>query len=579
MKNFIKETVCICIAASVFLTGCAAKTDSTVSAVSKTSASSGVVSASSTAKSTSAYDYAKKALDASYNASAQIINLDEKSGKISITNAGEYIITGTLSDGSIEVDADDDVQLVLDGASITSTSGAAVVSLNGDIIITLADGSENSISSSGLTEAADAAVYASDDLYFNGGGSLTITCTDGDAVAGKDDTAFISGTYNITSDDDGIRGKDALAIYGGSFTINAGGDGLKSTNTEDTGLGCIYIDGGTFDITAGADGVQAETSLYITGGDLKIKSGGGTDNAVQKAADDMRGFGGDMGGGKRGGTAQQIADTSVTTETAEASSAETSSDSFKGLKAGSAVYLSGGNVGINSADDAVHTNGICTVSGGTLTLAAGDDGIHADNTLNIQGGSVTISQSYEGLEAAEINISGGECSVAASDDGINAAGGTDTQGTQFDKFSQSTGSLNISGGSLYVDAYGDGLDANGAIDISGGVITVNGPENNGNGALDYDGSCTISGGTLIAVGASGMAQMPSDCKQPCIMASLSQTQTANTGITITDADGKVLYTLTSAKSFSSIVASTNEMQSGASYTVTAGNTTATVTAR
>lgn len=574
MTYFIKVAACVLTAATVFLTGCAGTVNQ-----SGTSSSSSSVSASETSTVTttaSTYDYAKKALDASYNAGAQTINLDKKSGTVSITSAGEYIITGTLADGHIEVDADDDVQLILYGAAITSNGSAAIIALNGDLIITLADGTQNSVTANGITEEADAAIYASDDLYFNGGGALTVACTDGDAIAGKDDVAFISGKYDITAADDGIRGKDALAICGGTFTITAEGDGLKSTNDTDDDEGCVYLDGGTFDITAGADGVQAETALYVTDAVFDITSGGGVENAVQKTTEKM-------GGGKQGGRMQQsgaapnMMATAFTTE--QTAITDTTADSFNGLKAGTAINIYGGEVTINSADDAVHTNGICTISGGSLTLASGDDSVHADDTLNISGGSVTVTQSYEGLEATTINITGGECDVTASDDGLNAAGGSDIQSTQFDKFAQGTGALNISGGTVYVDAAGDGLDANGSIDISGGTTIVNGPENSGNGALDYDGTCTVSGGTLIALGASGMAQAPSGGSQAYIMATLSQTQGANTEITIQDASGNTIYTVTSAKSFNSIVASTSEMKSGTSYTVTAGNVTGTATAK
>ena len=44
----------------------------------------------------------------------------------------------------------------------------------------------------------------------------------------------------------------------------------------------------------------------------------------------------------------------------------------------------------------------------------------------------------------------------------------------------------------------------------GGTVLVNGPTNNGNGSLDYDETFDISGGTLVAAGSAGMAQMPSD---------------------------------------------------------------------
>lgn len=162
-----------------------------------------------------------------------------------------------------------------------------------------------------------------------------------------------------------------------------------------------------------------------------------------------------------------------------------------------------------------------TINDGTLNLSSGDDGIHADTELIINKGTIAVLHSYEGLEGATVTINNGDISVLSTDDGVNAAGGnseTETENGQFgaDTFSEpnaggdSSKYIEINGGTIYVDAAGDGLDSNGDIRMTAGTVVVNGPTDDGNGALDYDGTFTMDGGTFVASGSSGMAMSSSD---------------------------------------------------------------------
>lgn len=102
-----------------------------------------------------------------------------------------------------------------------------------------------------------------------------------------------------------------------------------------------------------------------------------------------------------------------------------SAESMKGVKAGTAISITGGTLTTDSADDSVHSNGGVTITGGVLNLSSGDDGINADALLVIENGEINISDSYEGLEAPGIEISGGTISLVAFDDGLNANGSSD----------------------------------------------------------------------------------------------------------------------------------------------------------
>ena len=475
---------------------------------------------------------------------------------LNITQEGVFELSGKF-DGQVRINCDGGkVQLVLNNADITCTTGSAIYVENAKkVFITLAEDSESHVTGADLAEDTEsaAAIYSSSDLTINGLGTLLVIGFDG--IVSKDDLVMTGGVIIVVSEGNGIRGKDSIAIYDMDLEIESGGDGLKS-NSTDEGKGFIYIQNGEILIDADEDGIQAESELIITDGTINITSGGGTANAVEKH-DDM-GFGGGMMGG-RGGWDFQNSDSVDSTE---------DSVSIKGMKAGSMLYISGGAISLNTADDALHSNGSLYIQGGNLEIAAGDKGIHADANAEISGGFLNITQSYEGIEATDILVSGGTVKLYASDDGFNASDGS-SQGARGGAVNCS---LTISGGEVYVNAGGDGLDSNGTLTISGGTVFVDGPENSGNGALDSNNGITCSGGTLIAVGSSGMAEYPDNASQPVLVITLDSYQNADTRITLRDENGKAAIDYTPSKRFDSVIVSRAELQSGKTYTLFLNNT-------
>lgn len=476
---------------------------------------------------------------------------------VTITKAGTYYITGTLTNGSLVINTDknSEVHIILAGVNIHSETQAAIYGEQAKkIIITLAEGTTNTVSDSTANTTAttdeeqDGAIYSKTDLTINGNGTLNVTANYKDGIVSKDSLKIVSGNIIVAANDDGIRGKDYVAIKNGNLTIATNSDGIKSTNAEDTTLGFILIEGGTINITSGQDGIDAETVLSILGGTLNIKSGGGSEKASQTKSQDSFGFG-----------------TNKTTTTT------TDTESKKGLKAGTQINIENGTFTIDSADDSIHSNGTIIITGGTFTIVAGDDGIHADESIKITDGKINITKSYEGIEASYIQIDGGTISLIASDDGVNVAGGNDSQ--EFGQFTNSTKSnqkLIINGGTLLVNASGDGLDANGSLYINGGYVYVDGPTSNGNASLDYDGECVVTGGTFIATGSTGMLQTPStNSTQYTICAAASGS--ANQIITIKDSSGNEIASFTPTKSYQSIIISSPEIKNGSTYTIYAGN--------
>ncbi len=514
--------------------------------------------------------------------------------KITITEEATYVVSGELTDGMLIVDAPDTakLQIVLNGANITSKTSAALYILEADkVFVTLADGKTNTLANGGSFTAIDennidAAVFSKQDLTFNGSGSLTVTSPMAHGIVCKDDLVFTGGTYTVNSASHGLDANDSVRITNATLNIDSGKDAIHAENTDDASLGFVYIGGGTIKAEAEGDGIAAGAYMQIADGTIDLLVGGGSENGSKEHSDN---FGGFMGGGHGGGRPGEMRpgdSQSPTTTTNE------SSTSMKGLKATNSMLISGGNFTINSADDSVHSDVSVIINGGTFTIASGDDAIHAEDTLTITAGKIDISESYEGLEALHIDVQGGDIKLKASDDGLNAAGGTDQSGTEGGRdgmfgggmgggkpggmgghggmSSNSNGSIKISGGTLYINSSGDGLDANGTLEISGGHTTVVGPTQGDTATLDYDKSGIITGGTFIGTGAQGMAQSFSDSEQGVIAIRVGN-QSAGTKIVLKDKSGKTIIEHSPELNFAVVILSSPDIKKGETYTLTVGS--------
>lgn len=467
---------------------------------------------------------------------------------VNITKAGVYELSGSCSDCKITINAGkkDEVTLLFNNAALVSKNGSVIDCESAKTLTLFSNsGTVNSLSDSGnytaSDDAPDAAVFTRSDLVINGAGELTVNGNYGDALKCKDSVEIYNGKITVISADDGITGKDSVAVYGGSVNVKAGGDGIKSTNDTDEGRGNIIVLDGELSVESEKDGIQAEKALVINGGKITITAGGEAADAEITAQSSPWDF------DKRPGGMQGSQSSDTTSQ--------------KGLKAGGDITIGGGEINVKSADDSVHSNSSVEIIDGALLLSSCDDGIHAEETLRIVNGDINITKSYEGIEGKCIEIEGGTISLKAADDGLNAAGGDNGSYFGFGEASDEY-YIRISGGDITVNADGDGVDSNGIIAQSGGVVTVYGPTNSGNGAIDYERSYAMSGGTLIALGAQGMAQTPSTLSQPC----LSISAQANAGSVIEVREGsEVILTATTPKNAQSLIFSSDKLKSGTEY--------------
>ena len=411
--------------------------------------------------------------DSSATAKGKYTGYEIDGTDVSITAAGTYVFSGDCDNGSITVKKGvTGVTIVLNGLTLTNDDSAAItLNKTAEASLIAAAGTTNTVADTEGSNDENAAVKVKSgaSLSISGTGTLTVDGNAKNGIKGAADAVITVAEVklNINAADDGLSCDDELNITGGTLSITAGGDAVKASpdtgdteNPDTTSLGNVTISGGTLTLNAAADGIQADGDLTISGGTFHVKTNGGHTTAL---TDD--------------------------------------SASCKGFKAGGALTVAGGTVNVDSADDALHANTDVTISGGTLTLATGDDGVHADNDLVIgaRGASSTstprinITASYEGLEGTTVTVYSGDIDVAASDDGVNAA--SSTLGEHSDKYA-----ISIAGGDLYIDAGSDGLDSNNDINITGGKVEVYGADAMMDAAIDYDGTFTLSGGTLFGAG-------------------------------------------------------------------------------
>ena len=224
---------------------------------------------------------------------------------VTVTKEGTYLLSGTLEHGAVIVDADQNakIRLIFNGVKINCDTSAALYVRQADkVFVTLAPGSENTLSNSAAFAAIDdndidAVVFSKDDLTFNGNGTLTVNAVYGHGITSKDDLVFSGGTYRVTAEKKGIDANDSIRIADGNFTVTSGTDALHVENTEDTSKGYLYISDGSFTLTAGTDGMDASGAIQIDGGSFTITTGGGSQNASTKQDGSRNGDWGNWGGG------------------------------------------------------------------------------------------------------------------------------------------------------------------------------------------------------------------------------------------------------------------------------------------
>lgn len=517
-----------------------------------------------------AYDASSVTL---YNATGEVVtaptNVTASGTTVTVIQPSVIDVSGTCDTAQIIIDVDKttyvdgEVELALKGANLSNstTSPIYVAQVDGEAVISVKNGYDNTISDGTSYTNADGdmgAIYACDDLKIKGKGNLTVNGNGGDAIVCKNDIKLYNGNITVNAVDDGIRGKDSVTIGDAddtdfsalSVTVNATGDGVKSTETDTTsGKGYITVNGGTLNVTAGSDAIHASQALTVNGGDITVKTTG--------------------------------------------SSTSTSDASAKGLKAGctddagtaitGTINVNGGYITADTTDDSIHASGNVTLVGGTMEINSGDDAVHSDADVTIGQGTantyddvqIIVYSGYEGIEGLNINMNSGTVITNTTDDGFNAAGGADGSGSGGGwgggwggTPSGGSYSLNMNGGFTIVNTASgdhDGFDSNGSLTIAGGIHVSNGQE-----PFDCDGTMSQTGGVYVKnAGSGGMGgggMMPGGSGSLTESVSVSASVNANTRVTLCDGSGNVIVSFITDKNVSSLIAGCPSYSGAAFYT-------------
>ena len=504
---------------------------------------------------------------------------------VTITKNGTFVLEGSCESAQITVRETEDknVQLVMNGAKLSNDSACVIYAEScKNLFLTLAEGTDNLIADwrdaleedaaaetdtgeevEGESETEDideseegndvtllsAAVYSKADLVINGTGTLSVKGGYNDGISSRDDLKVVSGNITVAASDDALVGRDRLCIRDGILDISSLGDGLKSSYDKDLSKGYIIIDGGEIHIEAGKKGIRSNSAIVFNGGKIAMNVGKEGIESLNVALNDgeieltsvddgvnITDHSGSsepagMGGGFRDGSFPD--------------GAGAPPEGFTPPEGGAAGNPPEGFTPPDGADGSAPREGFTPPegfqrgNGGGRAGAAGEEGSAEGQSENGTGGR-----------------------RGPGNGGGHGGGGS---------FAVCDGCLYIRGGKLFVDAGGDGLDSNGNIEISGGYTYSSGSVDGMNAALDFNGTCTITGGVLLLSGNGGMAEEPEEgASQGFASARLPENLTAGTEVSVQDAEGKELYSFSLKKDANYLAVSAPEVTADAGICFAAG---------
>lgn len=505
-----------------------------------------------------------------------------------ISKAGKYYLKGDYASISITASKGTELYIFMDGVNISSNTGIAFGSSKQvKLHLVLLNDSVNNISNDYLDENA---FHVKGEVHLSGHGILNAESKQKNGVKVSKDFYIYEGvTLNAKGYNHAITARSitsngavisAIAETKDGIQLECDDDVIEFTNEQ----GFAYLINTKFTSDTYGDGIQADTYVYIKGGEYDITTHG---EFISYSVSNMQSYGleeSDFKYVKSGETYKRVA----TDEIRQLSSSYYAlANSVKGIKAGAIEYDSDADdeddaevttgdyqvyiahladIKINSTDDCISAKyGKVTIESSNLQLETFDDGVHATYDLSVNNVSINIAKSYEGLEGANVVVDGDKTIIIANsqDDGINAAN-TDVQ----------ENNITIKNGYLRVFAEGDGLDANTALNLEGGVVIVEGP-GRGNGSLDAS-KINFKGGIVLALSTSGMTERMEATQYT--FAYQGSTINQGTKIYIVNSDGNALVSYTLKQSCNQIIFSHPSMEANQTYVIVAGeNTLASIT--
>jgi len=433
---------------------------------------------------------------------------------VTIKDKGTYVISGTLDNGMIVVNAEatDKLQIVLNNASVKSeTSSPIYIKQAEKVFLTLDNGTKNRLENGGKfvavgSEAIDAVIYSTADITLNGSGSLTVDSPAGHGISTKDDLVITGGTYTVNSALRGLDANDSIRLKDANIQVVSGKDSLKVENLEDTDKGYVYINSGTFTLTSNGDAISASSYIHVENGSFNITTSS-TDTTL----------------------------------------------SLKALKSATDIIVKNGTFIINSMDDALHSDNMISIQGGTFELSSDDDAING-YLVQIGAGDIKIIKSKNGVCGKDVEITGGKLDITSDNDAISAEG-IDENGNPTNE-----GIVLISGGQIIANAKGDCIQVKGKFYLSGGHVELYASNVGGAELIDYDVESKITGGFLVGFSSVPLSQKLTSPTQG--VGYLSDASYADKYIEICDASNNNLLLVKNTTPFTYILVTDTSFKKG-----------------
>ena len=448
-----------------------------------------------------------------------------------ILSAGEYDVTGELSDGSIVINVEaGEVILNLDGVNITSTTTAPINIIAAEKVeISAKKGTDNYITDSRTTALDDdptAAIYSTADLKLKGKGNLYVFGNYNNGIHSKDDLDVKNLNLQVNALNNALKGNDSVTIDTANITlISTGGDGIKTTNSDLSSKGnqrgtITILGDAKVDIYACCDGIDAAYDVVVLADDsgleptiniytssyssysndsqssisnsqtlyLKLASGYYSTsysyyaycyNTSDKDDGDFiklsyyQTQSSNMGFGGRGQSTYYYLKGDV--DTSKYSGIQIYMFEANATPSTTDYFAASTGQAINSTKDMLTVTSISSstkkigVDWSSYTTQSSQTGFPGGMPGGMQDGNTDkTSYSTKGIKCDnEINIIAGNITIKAYDDAIHA-----TSNVTLENGELSLGNVNISGGTIVITSKDDGIHADSTLTINGGDITV-----------------------------------------------------------------------------------------------------------
>ncbi len=499
-----------------------------------------------------------------------------------IKTGGTYILTGENSNARIVIKTSDEIKLILNGVNLTSlTDSPLEIQKAGSVTIHVAsktknyfaDSEANALEAAILVKKVPLAIEGEGYLYIQGNGLATDEVDSGVALQDAKGISITNTHVLVTaSNSHAIKAKLGFTADNAKLSLVSAKDAIHTgSDTDDDGnitdVGNVTITNSLLASKVKGDGIDSEGKITITDSITHIETEG-TFILYEKANDTDGTLYEDSRYVKDGSSYKKIASDDMN----RYSTRYYLEQKCKGIKSSDAIKISGGKHYLYTTDDCIASDTSIDILSADYTFYTLDQAINSGQALNIGEESRTendssfvirIFHAYEGIQGGNINFYDGYTYIVAEDDGINATSDTDGYSISMNFHEYST---------VWVNANGDGIDSNSNVTMDGGNLFVFGPTSGGDSSLDFDGTFTYTGGTMLAFGQQGMVQTPNTNSINVLSFNLSS-YSANAIISVSSDENEWSVILPKSYSQLNVIVGSANVTSGTTYTLYENPTT------